>query len=400
MCLRLSGYGSAGGFVDGLDGFEVGEAEFAGGLGGAVVADAVGEFVSFKDELVGHFAGRSFVDGGAVGEVAGEAEAVVVVGGFEEEPAFVSVDFEAVWAVGTVGGAAGGDDAGGELHGPLDGLFDLGEAGAGLAGGDDGGVGGGGFAGDVTDGVEGIDAEIEDGAAAGEGTVEAPGAGALLADEGSGEGLDLADGAIGGERAEAFDDGIVPEAVSDHEVDVVGAAGVDHAATLGGRDGHGLFAEDVLAGFGGADGEVAVHGVGEADVYGVDGGVVADGVVGVVGVDGVVGEVVALAVGLALFVGMSGDDGGEFGLGGLGEGLREDAGDGAEANGGVADGPGGGSLGEKGGGKGFGGEGEGRELGEVAAIHADYCTPREGELGRGRSRSAGDVRGLWRRVEA
>jgi hypothetical protein len=57
-------------------------------------------------------------------------------------------------------------------------------------------------------------------------------------------------------------------------------------------------------------------------------------------------------------------------------------------------------LGEKGGGKGFGGEGEGRELGEVAAIHADYCTPREGELGRGRSRSAGDVRGLWRRVEA
>ena len=42
-------------------------------------------------------------------------------------------------------------------------------------------------------------------------------------------------------------------------------------ARIGDGGGHGLFAEHVLAGFGGADGVFGVHGVGQGDVDGVDG---------------------------------------------------------------------------------------------------------------------------------
>ena len=72
--------------------------------------------------------------------------------------------------------------------------------------------------------------------------------------------------------------GLVVEAVGDHELDAGGGAGGDHAAALGGGDVHGLLAEDVLAGAGGAEGVLGVHGVGEGDVDGVDGGVGGDAV--------------------------------------------------------------------------------------------------------------------------
>ncbi len=68
--------------------------------------------------------------------------------------------------------------------------------------------------------------------------------------------------------------GLVVAAVGDHELHVVLLAGCDHGAALGKAGGHGLFAEHVLAGFGGSDGVLSVHGVGQGDVDGVDGVVV------------------------------------------------------------------------------------------------------------------------------
>ena len=67
--------------------------------------------------------------------------------------------------------------------------------------------------------------------------------------------------------------GLVLLAVGDHQLDVGGVAGGDHALAVGGAGGHGLFAEDVLAGFGAADGELGVHGVGQDDVDDLDFGV-------------------------------------------------------------------------------------------------------------------------------
>ena len=57
--------------------------------------------------------------------------------------------------------------------------------------------------------------------------------------------------------------------MADHEADVVLAGGVDHVVTLGDVDGHGLLAEDVAAGPGGVDGDVAVGVVGGGDGDGV-----------------------------------------------------------------------------------------------------------------------------------
>ena len=50
-------------------------------------------------------------------------------------------------------------------------------------------------------------------------------------------------------------------AVGDHELDVGGLAGGDHGLGVSDSGGHGLLAKHVLAGFGGADGVLGVHGV-------------------------------------------------------------------------------------------------------------------------------------------
>ena len=124
----------------------------------------------------------------------------------------------------------------------------------------------------------------------------------------------------------------------------------------------------MLAGFGGAYGVLHVHGVGKADVDGVDGFVVADVVVGVVGVDGGFVNTVEFAVLGTFFGGVTGDEAGDFGVLGVLDLLHEGVGDVAEADRGVADAPG--FFGASVGGQLGGGEGEGGKFGEVAAVHA------------------------------
>src|SRR5208337_719293 len=108
----------------------------------------------------------------------------------------------------------------------------------------------------------------------------------------------------------------VVAAVGDHEPDVCRLASRDHRLGLGHIGGHGLFAEDVLAGFGGADGVLGVHGVGQRDVDGVDGGVVRDFVEVFVVVNGAGRDAVlgGDAVGL---VAMAADEGGGLRVGGI-----------------------------------------------------------------------------------
>ena len=154
--------------------------------------------------------------------------------------------------------------------------------------------------------------------------------------EGALDGLDLAERAVADELDGAEVGGLVVAAVGDHELDVGGLAGGDHGFGFGDVGGHGLFAEHVLAGLGGADGVLGVHGVGQRDVDGVDGGVARDLVEVFVVVDGAGGDAVlgGDAVGL---VAMAADQAGDGGVGG-GEGAaHEMVGDAAQADDGVAD---------------------------------------------------------------
>jgi hypothetical protein len=54
---------------------------------------------------------------------------------------------------------------------------------------------------------------------------------------------------------------IVVNTIGDHQLDIVLPAGIDHLTALGRRDGHGLFAQHMLAGLGGAHGVLGVHAV-------------------------------------------------------------------------------------------------------------------------------------------
>ncbi len=130
--------------------------------------------------------------------------------------------------------------------------------------------------------------------------------------------------------------GLVVAAVGDHELDVGGLAGGDHGFAIGDGGGHGLLAKDVLAGLGGADGVLGVHGVGQGDVDGVDGGVVGDFVEVFVVVDGAGGDAV-LGGDAGGFVAMAADKRGDLGVGGELDAGHEVAGDAAETDDGVAD---------------------------------------------------------------
>ncbi len=80
-----------------------------------------------------------------------------------------------------------------------------------------------------------------------------------------------------------------------------GAAGVDHLLAFPHREGHGFFANDVLAGPGRPDGVLGVHGVGQHHVHDVNVGVVADGVEVAVVVEVAGRHVVLFGPGLGLF---------------------------------------------------------------------------------------------------
>ena len=195
---------------------------------------------------------------------------------------------------------------------------------------------GGLFGGEVAACVEAVDADVEERAAAGEGLFGAPVAGIDVEAEGSFDGLDLAERAVVNELGGLEVGGLEVAAVGDHELDVGGFAGGDHGFALGNAGGHWLLAEDVLAGLGGADGEVGVHGVGQGYVNGIDGGVVEDVVEVFVVVDGV-GRYAVLGGDAIGLVAMAADQGGDFGVGGVLDAAHEDAGDAAQADDGVAD---------------------------------------------------------------
>ena len=344
----------------------VGKAFFAGGGGAGVVVDAVGEVICFVGELIRLFAGAGLFDV-AADRFAGILEAVVEEGWLDLEIPLRAADVEIARSDFAVACAAGGEDVGWEFDSPLDGLFDGGEAGSGDLGRGLGGEGGWLFAGDPADGIEGIDTEIEEGTAASDFFVESPaleegGVEAAL------EALEFADGAGAGEVADLLPHGVVVDPVGNHEFDVGVFARLDHGAALGGVEGHGLLAEDVFARFGGADGVLGVHVVGEADVDGVDVGILSDGVEVFVVIDRGLGNLELLLVFGGLLVGVAGDEAGDGAFAGLGNGAHEDVGDGAEAHGGEADAAGGVRV-LRPGGEGGGGGGEGGEFGEVAAVH-------------------------------
>ena len=235
------------------------------------------------------------------------------------------------------------------------------------------------FAGEVAAGVEGVDADVVEGAAAGEFFGETPLLGRDVESEGGFDGLDFAEGAVSDDLDGAKVGGLVVAAVGDHELDVGGLAGGDHGFRIGDGGGHGLFAHHVLAGFGGADGVFGVHGVRQGDVDGIDGGVVGDVVEVFIVVDGG-GRDVVLRSDAGGFFGVTADEGGDAGVGGEQGAGEEVGGDLAEADYGVADlaiwirgGGRGGVLGTQDWGE-TGGEREGGEPGEFAA----------GEVGHGR----------------
>ncbi len=182
--------------------------------------------------------------------------------------------------------------------------------------------------------------------------------------EGALDGLHLAERAVANELDGAEVGGLVVAAVGDHELDVGGLAGGDHGLGFGDVDAHGLFAEHVLAGFGGADGVLGVHGVGQGDVDRVDGGVAGDLVEVFVVVDGGCGDAVlgGDAVGL---VAMAADQAGDGGVGGGKHAAQEVVCDAAEADDGVSDFARGGLGVESG--REARGERKGAEAGEISA---------------------------------
>ena len=86
------------------------------------------------------------------------------------------------------------------------------------------------FAGEVAAGVEGVDADVEERAAASELLVETPFAGRDIEAEGAFDGLDLTQRAVANEFDGAEVGGLVVAAVGDHELDVGGFAGGDHGS--------------------------------------------------------------------------------------------------------------------------------------------------------------------------
>ena len=132
------------------------------------------------------------------------------------------------------------------------------------------------FAGEIAAGVERVDAHVEQRAAAGQFLVRAATrSGRDVEAEGALDGLHLAERAVANQLDGAQVGGLVVAAVGDHQLHVGGLAGGDHGFGIGDGGRHGLFAEHVLAGLGGANGVLGVHGVGQRHVDGVDAGLCA-----------------------------------------------------------------------------------------------------------------------------
>ncbi len=192
------------------------------------------------------------------------------------------------------------------------------------------------FAGEIAAGIERIDADIVERAAAGKLLAEAPFAGRDVEAECAFNGLHLAERAVANELDGAEIRRLIVAAIGDHQLDVCGLAGGNHLFAVGNAGGHRLFAEHMLAGLGGADGVFGMHGIRQRNIDRIDGGIVRDLVEVLVVVDGS-GRHVVLGRDAFGFVAMSADQGGDLRVGGAPRSRHEVACDAAESDYGIAD---------------------------------------------------------------
>ena len=138
--------------------------------------------------------------------------------------------------------------------------------------------------------VEVVDEEVEDGAAAFGGVSEPGGPAGEARDAGEVEGKEWAVAVVADGVGEVHIGGEEADDVGDHEGCAAAGGGGDDSAASREIECEGLFAEDVLTGLEGCEGNIRVERGGEADIDGVDVWVVDEGAVeGFAGGEGAAG---------------------------------------------------------------------------------------------------------------
>src|SRR5271170_3061457 len=266
-----------------------------------------------------HFHGEMIADGefffqDAVFVANFHAQAGIPGGGIHLQPAFRADDAIVAGGVVAVTGGAVGHDTARETELEVYGLLHFLKTRIVRCVVNHGVYFGGLFATEISRGVQGVDADVHHGAAAGHIFFEAPliGIGGVKAG--------VCENHLGGaEFAGARNAngllvvGFVTATVGNHELFVRGAAGVDHFLAFGGSAGHGLFGQHVFAGLEPADGVLGVHAVGQDDVDDVDFRIVFDRVIVLVVVNVLKVDAVAHRE-LFGFIRMAADKGNQPGL--------------------------------------------------------------------------------------
>ncbi len=234
--------------------------------------------------------------GGVRGARRGEGESVVA----EEETAVREVGVEAHGEGAAVAepSAADVNCGGGVGEGAVEGVGRV----------DGRGGEGGGWAAEGERLVKVVDEEVEDGTAALCGVSEPGGPAGEAGDAGEAELVQCAVAVVADGVSEVHVCGKEADDVGDHESGAAAGGGGDDAAAVREIECEGLFAEDVLAGFEGGDGDFGMKRGGEADVDGIDFRVAKEGEV----------EGFAGGEGSASVSGRGAGDGGEAGQGGEG----------------------------------------------------------------------------------
>jgi hypothetical protein len=112
--------------------------------------------------------------------------------------------------------------------------------------------------------------------------------------------FDIAEGLFAGEANHLQMVGGKLAAVTNGELALRLFAGLNHVLALLHRDFHRFFAEHVLAGAGGANGEFAMHGIGQHDIHDVDVGIIGDAVEVLVIIDVLARDIVLVGPDLLL----------------------------------------------------------------------------------------------------
>lgn len=252
-----------GGFVNGFYVADIEETVLAGGTSGTVFFYGEAEIVHHVGELVGlfefKFLGRRFFAEADFGPFIGD-------GGFHVKPSAVADGADAALTDDAITGQPLEEDAGGELEFEEGCFFDLREA----------GVAGrrkdlttdfdGFFTGEKASGVDTVNTDIGEAAAAGEFHVGAPGTGGVVGVEVKSEftaevfyaaKFVVPDGFDG-----AFVGGVEPDAIAEPYKFAGGFCGVENFLTVGFGGGEGFFAKDMFAGFKGGEAVVFVEAIG------------------------------------------------------------------------------------------------------------------------------------------